>query len=173
MATVVTLSMASWSLVGCGGSGFSFGNGSSLSPDDQALADAIAKDSELDVDGAFSTAQSQCYGEGLVRQLGADRLNEMGVTVTTPGGPEFGGRLDLTDSEAKTVVGVLDGCLDIGVIITKALATSLPEDAAECITGKLSNDQQKTFLAATLISDTVPADMEATLRSKAAECGVG
>ena len=115
------------------------GGSGPLSPDEQALADAIGADAasemgdELPIQG---DQLSSCLGNAVVSALGAQRLAELGVTATDTS--NLDAAFDqLTPAEQQAVLTAMIPCLDTpevrDLLVQELVAGGMSQQSSECI----------------------------------------
>jgi hypothetical protein len=116
------------------------GDGASgLTPEEQALADAIFADMELDNadDEAVAPDDMRCFAEGMVGALGVSRLGDLGVAAGDIGEPEDAFR-GMTDAEMEEMADVGLACIDYAAGFVDAMeADGLSRSSAACLADRL------------------------------------
>lgn len=114
---------------------------SSLTPEEQALADAIFADMELDNadDEEVAPDDMRCFAEGMVGALGVARLGDLGVTTGDVGQPEDAFR-GMTDAEMEQMADVGLECIDYAAGFVDAMeADGLSRSSAGCLADRLDD----------------------------------
>jgi hypothetical protein len=148
-----------------------------LSPEEQALADAILADMQADTsdDEEFDPNEMRCFAEGIVAELGVSRLFDLGVTAADAGDPEAAFR-EMSDAEMEHMADVGLGCIDYATGFVEAMmADGMSRSGAECLTDRL---EEADFFRASFITtmrgeDFSPeqdSDLLAVFLSGAQEC---
>jgi hypothetical protein len=115
------------------------GDDAGLTPEEQALADAIFADMEADVsdDEEFAPDEMRCFAEGVVSELGVARLGDLGVTAADVGDPDSAFRA-MTDAEMERMADVGMRCIDYaGGFVDTMVADGLSRSGAQCLTDRL------------------------------------
>lgn len=128
-------------LAACGG------GGGGLSAEEQAKADEITAELIADTSAENPFAQEEqasCFSEGLVKELGLDRIN----ALDTGGGVEEGFG-NMTAEEQGTVADLAIDCIDIQAYMGEMMATAgLPQEQADCVAEGLDDDLIKELFLA-------------------------
>ena len=127
-------------LAACGGDG-------GLSAEEQAKADEITAELAADqsVENPFADQEkAACFSEGLVGELGLDRIN----ALDTGGGVEAG-FANMTADEQSKVADLAIGCIDMQAYMGEMMANSgLPQAQADCVADGLDDDMIKELFLA-------------------------
>jgi hypothetical protein len=122
----------------CGG-----GDDSSLSDTEQALADAIALQLLDDDDGLASVEEAQCYGEGVVSEMGVERLIEVGLDEAAVESGTSPADVELSPEEVDALLEPMIDCIDFTGVFVDGLTSGsdgVSEDSADCIADGISDD---------------------------------
>ncbi len=125
--------------------------GSSLSANEQALADLIAAEIIDDDEGdgpPLSSDQAQCIGDRSVAAVGFDRLVEVGLGPDALEGGTSLEDVDLPDAEVDAIVDVYFECVDVKAIFTQGMLESgeVSQDSAECVADGIDERFVRTAL---------------------------
>jgi hypothetical protein len=123
--------------------------------DDEAASKAIA-DSIMDSnDETFKVTQEQadCVGDGMVEDIGTDKLVEYGLITEDNKAADGIDSVKMSEGDAQSAADVMQDCADIKSIFTDAMGSSVPEEAATCIDEKLTDDVLNEFLVAVFMDD--------------------
>lgn len=122
--------------------------------DDEAASKAIS-DSIMDSsDQTFKVTQEQadCVGDGMVADIGTDKLVEYGL-ITEENEPSSGiDSVEMSEDDANSAADVMQECADIKEVFTTAMG-EVPEEAATCIDENLTDDVLHEFLVAVFMND--------------------
>lgn len=122
--------------------------------DDEAASKAIS-DSIMDSsDQTFKVSQDQadCVGDGMVADIGTDKLVEYGL-ITEENEPSSGiDSVEMSEDDASSAADVMQECADIKEVFTTAMG-EVPEEAATCIDENLTEDVLHEFLVAVFMND--------------------
>lgn len=123
------------------------GGGGGLSAEEQAKADEITAELTADqsIENPFSDQEkASCFSEGLVAELGLDRIN----ALDTGEGVEDG-FANMTAEEQGKVADLAIDCIDMQAYMGEMMANSgLPEDQAQCVADGLDDDLIKELFLA-------------------------
>ena len=127
-------------LAACGGDG-------GLSAEEQAKVDEIVAELTEDTSEAnpfADEADAQCFAEGIVGEVGLERINEL----DTGEGLEAG-FANMTADEQESIVDAALGCIDFPAYMSEQLAgAGLTEDQANCVSEGLDDDMIKALFLA-------------------------
>lgn len=140
--TTAAVGVLALALAACGGS------------DDEAASKAIA-DSIMDSNNStFEVTQDQadCVGEGMVDDIGTDKLVEYGIITEDIKASDGLDAVKMSEGDAKSAANTMQDCADIKEIFTGAMG-DLPEEAQTCIDDKLTEDVLNEFLVAVFMDD--------------------
>lgn len=133
----LTLSLA---LAGCGGGG-----------DEAEAAEAISQAMVEDSGSEFAVDEEQadCVGEGLVDELGVDKLQEYGIVTEdlTVEQSVTNANVTMEEQDADNAAGVIVGCIDTQTILAEELSAGgdMSEEQQECI-GEALDDEALTTM---------------------------
>lgn len=137
-------------LAACGGKG-------GLSAEEQAKADEITAELTADqsAENPFSDqAKAACFSEGLVKELGLARINQL----DTGEGVEDG-FANMTADEQSKVADLAIDCIDMQAYMGEMLATAgLSEAQAKCVSDGLNDDLIKELFLAQIGGGDVTAN---------------
>lgn len=134
--------------VACGG------GDSGLDDTEQAMADAIA--AQMLDDGDTTEAEAQCVGEGVVDEMGMDRLIEVGLdrsAVESGTGPDD---VELSDEDIDSLLDPMLDCIDFAAVFTESMTSgddAISEESADCIAAGISDDTIRSAARAGLTGD--------------------
>lgn len=149
--------------------------GDELSDADQEYVDAAMEtyDSETD---PFTEDEARCVAESVVRPLGADRLQELGVTPDDFRGDTEALPDGLDDDEANEVVDGIDGCINLSDLFMQELTAdqSLSEESTKCLRDAFDDDFVRRIVV-TMLTEGEDAlqddeDLTAELMGVFSEC---
>jgi len=115
----------------CGSDG-----GGDLSADDQVLADAIAQEmlASAGPTEGIGAEEAACFGNGIVSEMGADRLAAVGLGADALAEGATPDTADLSADDIDKMSKVMVDCVDFrAVIAEQMLASGVSEDGAKCI----------------------------------------
>lgn len=138
------------------------GGGSKV--DEEGLVAALAAEAAADEGsptGGDPTA-ARCFATAVVDNLGAGRLDELGMTPDNI--PSFD-ELALTEDERSGVSDALFGCIDVRATMATGLTEQLGEDLAVCVAYNLS---EETLRAS--VPGPAPADAADELEGVLDQC---
>jgi hypothetical protein len=123
------------------------GGGGGLSAEEQAKADELTAELTADqsIENPFADEEkASCVSEGLVGELGLDRIN----ALDTGGGVEAG-FANMTADEQSKVADLAIGCIDMQAYMAEMMANSgLPQEQADCVADGLNDDMIKELFLA-------------------------
>ena len=147
----LTLAALALLLAACGG------GGGGLSAEEQAKADEITAELTEDqsIENPFSDEEkASCFSEGLVKELGLERINEL----DTGGGVEDGFGNMTTDEQGKVADLAID-CIDMqGYMGAMMAQAGLPQEQADCVADGLNDDLIKELFLAQISGADVTAN---------------
>ena len=133
------------------------GGDDSLDDTEQAMADAIAVQMTEDGDSIATDEEAQCYGEGVVSEMGLDRLLELGLdqeAVESGTGPDD---VELSDDDVDALLDPMMECIDFGAIFVEGLTSGadgeVSEESAECMADGISDDTIRSAAEAGLTGE--------------------
>jgi hypothetical protein len=151
---VACLATAALVLAGCGGD-----DDDDASPTSTG-SDAVGEDEYLDAltdsftgseSFAASEAEARCAAERVVDEIGADRMQEAGLTVERlESEEEDEGATDLTEAESEIVADALFECLDVAAAFAEGFAPEAGASEAEvaCVSERAADlASLRTFVA--------------------------
>lgn len=118
--------------------------------EDESAASRAISDSIMDSrDRTFEVTREQadCMGDGLVADIGVDKLTDYGVLSEELGSGSGLDQAAMSERDARTAAAVMTGCADIRGLFTDAMA-DLPEESRECVDERLSDQVLDDFLTA-------------------------
>jgi len=133
------------------------GGGGGLSAEEQAKADEITAELTADqsAENPFSDEEkASCFSEGLVGELGLDRINEL-----DSGEGVEAGFANMTADEQGKVADLAIDCIDMQAYMGEMLANAgLSEDQANCVSEGLNDDLIKELFLAQIGGADVTAN---------------
>ena len=133
------------------------GGGGGLSAEEQAKADEITAELIADpsAENPFADEEkASCFSEGLVGELGLDRINEL----DTGGGVDEGFG-NMTAEEQSAVADLAIDCIDMQAYMGEMLANAgLSQDQADCVAEGLNDDLIKQLFLAQISGADVTAN---------------
>lgn len=158
----------------CGDDG---GGGGDLSSGDQEYVDAAMATFDPEEAAPLTEDDARCVVVSMVERLGADRLEELGITPESFGGDDGDPFPEgLTEDEANDIVDGFDGCFDMAQIFLDGLTedTTMSDETKECLADAFDGDTiRKVFVTMlTQGEDAIGEDdaLTAELMSIFAEC---
>jgi hypothetical protein len=135
------------------------GGGGGLSAEEQAKADEITAQLTADTSAENPFADQEkasCFSEGLVGELGLDRINEL----DTGGGVEAG-FANMTAEEQGKVADLAIDCVDMQAYMGEMLANAgLSQDQANCVAEGLNDDLIKELFLAQISGADVTTNQD-------------
>jgi hypothetical protein len=107
--------------------------------DQEALIAALAAEAAADEQSLIGgdSAAAGCFATGVVERVGANRLDELGMTPdNVPGFAD----LALNDDERAAISDALFSCIDVRALLSARLAEQVGEELGLCIATNLSED---------------------------------
>lgn len=140
--TIGATAVLALALTACGGS------------DDEAASAAISKSIMSSSDETFKVNQEQadCVGDGMVEDIGTDKLVEYGLITEDNEANEDLDSVKMSEEDAQSAANVMQECADIREIFTGAMG-EVPEETATCIEENLTNEVLHEFLVAVFMDD--------------------
>lgn len=127
------------SATGCGDDDSSGG----FTEEEQAVIDAFVADLQVDDDPSSpfaDEATARCSAEEFVKEIGAARLSELGITPDNVAGSDMAMAL-MTDEELQALADAMLGCVGRDFWVQMLVADGMPQDGAECFAdGMLESD---------------------------------
>jgi hypothetical protein len=163
--TLTSVALVAFAFSAC--SDDSGGDGGNAQPYVDALS-AEFQDPEEEGDSALSDAEAECAAEGTVNALGADELEDAGITPEQLAAANDPTELDMDISEdqARGAAEALVGCIDsIGVLLAGEDAS---DEAVACIDENFDED---AFIDALTIEYTGEDDEGAAVDAVFGELG--
>lgn len=119
------------------------GNDDELSEGEQAVVDAIvdAAMADADPDNPLSSDReaATCFAEGMVKDLGVERLAAIGFSAETAGDPQAP-FTEMSEAELEQMADLALDCIDVDAALTEQMmAEGLSRDSAECFAGELGD----------------------------------
>lgn len=137
-------------LAACGDDG-----GGGLSAEEQAVAAAIAADASAGAEAGdpFSDpAAARCMAEGVVEDIGIERLAEIGVTAE--GAEQERAFANMTDAEIDVVISHTLDCVDLEAVMTEQMQSQgLDAETAACFAEEFDEDFYRTAFRASLTGE--------------------
>ena len=119
-----------------------------------AMSPGFVSDGPLPIDEATAA----CLGDGIVEVIGVEALNDVGITIEDPDGPDDDVYAALTRDQLADVVVVWRACTDVPALVEAALLQSgpaeRPEGVDECIGLGIRAGLAERFLFEALADDT-------------------
>ena len=144
--TPAIICLLAFSMVAAACGGDDDGGGSDLSSGERALADAIADQllDDPDDDLPMTRAQAQCISEGMVDDVGLDKLVEIGLSeeaVRAGTGPDD---VDVPDEVVNDFVDVMMDCVDMAALMVAGMTEDgdVSEDSAKCLADGIVEDYE-------------------------------
>lgn len=132
-------------LVGAAACGDDDGGSSNgdLSDKDQEFVDAAMDEYDPEQAAPLTEDDARCIVTSMVGAVGADRLEELGITPEQFGSDDSSAfPQGLTEDEANGVVDGFDSCIDLPALFTESLAedSDLSEDDKACLDDAFDSD---------------------------------
>ncbi len=145
---IVLLAALAMVLAACGDDDGSGG----LSTEEQAVAAAIAADASAGSEAGdpFSDPEAaQCMAEGVVKDIGMERLAEIGVTAESADQEQA--FANMTDTEIDVVISYTLDCVDIEAVMAEQMeAQGLDAETAQCFADEFDEDFYRVAFRTTL-----------------------
>lgn len=128
-------------LSGCGGG------------DEAQAAEAISASMMEDSDDEFTVDQEQadCVGEGMVDEIGVDKLQEYGILTDdlTSEGAEGLGDTPMEEGDADSAADVIVSCVDAEEMMAEQMAAdaTMTDEQKECVSEALDEDALKQMFS--------------------------
>ncbi len=161
-------------LVGCGGGGDDGGDGED--PEDREAAVALmaglfAQSSDPSAILSFDAEQAGCAAEAVVELLGVERLEELGMDLTT-GEPPTMAEPPLGTREARGVYGGIGECIDLTGRVTRDFVNGgLDEATARCAAEHYLDTPIARDALAGSADPALPPRIDAAIAEAWAACG--
>jgi len=144
----------------------SAGGGDSLSAGDQELADAITQSmmEDADPDTPFGQEEAVCFGNGIVSEMGSERLTELGLSVEAVKSGTDPSDVDLIDDDIDAMAAVMTDCVDFTALFTAEFeASGVSSESISCIADGMDGDvvsamARSIFSGQDLSEDAVTSD---------------
>jgi hypothetical protein len=122
--------------------------------DEAAASEAISKSIMDSNDESFKVTKDEadCVGDGLVDQIGVDKLTEYGIITEDLESSGGINNVEMSQGDAESAADVMADCADIKQIFTSAMG-ELPEEAKACVDENLNDDVIHEFLVAIFMND--------------------
>jgi len=122
--------------------------------DEEAASKAISASIMKSNDETFEVTQGEadCVGDGMVDQIGVDKLTEYGIItedLKASGGIED---VEMSEGDAGSAADVMAECADIKALFTGAMS-ELPEQAQTCVDENLTDEVLHDFLVSIFMND--------------------
>lgn len=110
----------------------------------------------------FGSDSAVCVAEEWVDLIGVEGLQASGTSSEDLADPQFDlVELGLDEDQAEGMVNALPDCgVDVVSMFVEVVAFGASEDQTRCVTDMLTEDVVRRLLAAAIVSDTMPADLE-------------
>ncbi|MFZ9629678.1 MAG: hypothetical protein ACO3C1_10050 [Ilumatobacteraceae bacterium] len=157
------------------------GGSSNLSSADKPYADAMVASMQLDPENPFTEAESRCIADGTVGVIGADTLEEWGMSpesIAKDASIEFP---DMSEDMAKkiSVLYFDGGCFDFGALLGRAMAattgSTIEAEKTACLADTLSGSQafRDAFVASMMGDDSADPFAEVgDIYAVLSDCGI-
>jgi hypothetical protein len=161
--TALTLVAALFVLGACGDDG---GGDGDLSSADQEYVDAAMATFDPEEAAPLEEGEARCIVESMVGSLGAERLEELGITPDSFGGSDNPFPEGLEEDEANQIVDGFEGCFDMGELFLEGLAEdgTMSDDAKKCLADAFDEDTIRRIFVTMLTQgeDALQDDPELT-----------
>ena len=116
-----------------------------------ALVDAMVADIVGEVDPLTADeGEARCVAQGIVDQIGVDRLAAEGITAETTGDITEG---SFSDDEIDSIVGTMFDCVDVQASFAASMVDDVGEEAADCLGAGMTEDFAKRLFASNFSED--------------------
>lgn len=141
-----------------GGDGASAEVSAEAQPYVDAMKTSMANSQDEDDPFNLSEGQIDCMAPRMINAMGVDRLEEAGVTPEDIAADEDNGMdfsdLNLTEEDGNKMYDAFGAC-DINlreVMMESFSGEGMPDEAAECIEGVLTDDNLRTFIVSLMVN---------------------
>lgn len=116
----------------------------------KAISDSIMESNDRTFE--VTRKQADCVGDGLVEQIGTEKLTEYGLLTEDLKAGEGIANVKMSQEDAESAADVMGECADIRKLFTEAMG-ELPEEARTCVDEKLTDEVLDDFLVAIFMDD--------------------
>jgi hypothetical protein len=130
--------------------------GDDLSGGDQEIADAIFDQMMADAEPGdpFGETEARCFSDGVVRDIGAADLAEIGMTAEAIRAGTEPTDVDMTDEQVDIMTDLMVECIDFrSVLIDQFAEEGVSGEAVECLSDGIDDDLIKAFARAEVSGD--------------------
>ena len=133
----------------------------SCGQDEEAASDAISASIMESNDETFEVSQEEadCVGDGMVEEIGVDKLTEYGIITEDLEANDGIEDVEMSEGDASSAADVMAGCADIKELFTSAMG-ELPQEAQQCVEENLSDEVLHNFLTAVFMNDQEKGNQE-------------
>jgi hypothetical protein len=126
----------------------------SCGQDEEAASEAISNSIMESNDETFEVTREEadCVGDGMVEQIGVDKLTEYGIITEDLEANDGIDNVEMSEGDASSAADVMAGCADIKELFTSAMG-ELPQEAQQCVEENLSDEVLHDFLTAIFMND--------------------
>lgn len=142
------------------------GGGGDLSSADREYVDAALATFDAEEATPLTESDARCIVESMVGGLGAERLEDLGITPDSFGSDDSPFPEGLEEDEANEIVDGFEGCFDMGEVFLEGLAEdgTLSDEAKECLADAFDDDTIRQIFVTMLTQgeDALQDDPELT-----------
>lgn len=140
-----------------------------------AITEAIMADAADDPDMPFSESEIRCFAGSFVGSVGADRLEELGVTPETVADTEFDD-FEWTEAELNMAASSLTDCIDVtALLVDSMMQFGVSEEEATCVAEAVPADVFGAIVASGVTGVDDPAAeaaLDDVVGQAIVDCGV-
>lgn len=127
---------------------------SACGQDEEAASKAISDSIVSNNDSTFEVTREEadCVGDGMVEDIGVDKLTEYGILTEELKANENLDEADMSEGDAGSAADVMTECADIRALFTSAMG-ELPEEARQCVDDNLTDEVLRDFLTALFMNE--------------------
>jgi hypothetical protein len=115
-------------------------------------ASVLAESTEVVGDTALTDEQAGCFADGLVDEVGVEKLQEYKLIDENYEMTEDAEPTDMSKADAEATASVITGCVDVKALIEEQIdqgaGTELTEEQASCISDAIDEEAIEAGLAA-------------------------
>lgn len=149
--TAAVLCAAMLALTACG-------NGEDDEAKENIKASVLDQESQVAGGTELTEEQAECFADGLVDEIGTEKLQEYGLLNEDNEIAENANPTDMEEGDAEAMADTIVDCVDMKQMIEDQVNTSaqtdLTEKQAECLSDAIDEDAIKAGLAASFQGET-------------------
>lgn len=131
--------------------------------DDEAASKAV---STVFMEGStqvfeVTREQADCVGDGLVEEIGSDKLTDYGLLTEDGEAGDLEG-VKMSEGDSETAARVTADCADLQKTIADAMKGQVPEEQQQCVDDNLTDELLQKVLAASYRDDQDAVNQEIT-----------